>query len=273
MSQIDIMITHLLTFEDDIKAFLKRVPSSVPEEFKESDFIRSMPTGIGLLSDQKTQDRSFIVKVRPRISLHAGREAIPASLRDRMRNHKQPYTPTLDKRDVLVETVVDETPTIEIRDQFLPEPVDERPKDVTPKDVTSKPKKSSGKTDFPIPETSTFPGRMILSILERKLEYGHNTFLFDGSKSTRFDKLQNSGVKNESTETYIPSVIAQLEAIGWEVESIIPEQSSVVILMRLESATLGIAYAVVDGKTAISYLVVAKERFKKNTYDKIFDVK
>ena len=67
---------------------------------KAGDFIRSMPTGVGLLSDQKTQNRSLVVKIRPRISLHAGREAVPKSLRSKMRDQKQATVPALDKRDV-----------------------------------------------------------------------------------------------------------------------------------------------------------------------------
>ncbi|MHA1155790.1 MAG: ATP-binding protein, partial [Candidatus Heimdallarchaeota archaeon] len=118
MSQIDIMITHLLTFEDDIKAFLKRVPSSVPDKFEESDFIRSMPTGVGLISDQKTQNRSLVVKIRPRTSLHAGREAVPKSLRAKMRNQKQATAHILDKRDVVIEAKIPDKTK-----KLIPEPL------------------------------------------------------------------------------------------------------------------------------------------------------
>lgn len=270
MSQIDLMVTHLLTFEDDIKAFLKRVPSSVPEKFEDSDFVRSMPTGVGLFSDQKTQNRSFIMKVRPRTSLHAGREAVPKSLREKMRDHKQAEAPSLDKRDVLIESKI-KSPRVEGKKDtqpLIPEPLLDKPK---PRDT--KPRKSTAKMDFPIPEPSKFPEKMVLSTLERKLEYGHNMFLFDGSKSTRFDKHQRSGVVNRPVEDIIPGIIKQLEGIGWEINSVIPEKSSVVILLRLESATLGIAYTILKDETAISYLVVAKERFKKSTYDKIFNLK
>ncbi|NHJ47391.1 MAG: DUF87 domain-containing protein [Asgard group archaeon] len=265
MSQIDLMITHLLTFEDDIKAFLKRVPSSVPEDFEESDFIRSMPTGVGLLSDQHTQNRSFVVKIRPRVSLHAGREAVPKSLRDKMRDTKQ--ATSLDKRDVVItepELSVQSEP-----EKLIPEPLPE--KTVSKPVVTKKPKQAP--SEFPIPEPSTMPKKMVLSILERKLEYGQNMFLFDGSKSTRFDKHQRSGFRNEDINSVLSEIIVDLEKIGWEVHSIIPEKTFVVILMRLESASLGIAYTQYEDKTALSYLVVAKERFKKSTYDKIFQIK
>ncbi|NHJ38975.1 MAG: ATP-binding protein [Asgard group archaeon] len=267
MSQIDLMITHLLTFEDDIKAFLKRVPSSVPEKFEDSDFIRSMPTGVSLFSDQHTQNRSFVVKVRPRVSLHAGREAVPKALRDKMRDTKQVTSRTLDKRDVVIESIVVE-PEIESK-KIIPEPIPVEPKDI---EKPSKPIRITKKSDYPIPEPLKMPEKMILGILERKLEYGQNLFLFSGSKSTRFDKHQRSGFKDESIEELIPNIISELERIGWEIHSIIPEKTFTVILMKLDGATLGISYTIFEDKSAISYLVVAKERFKKSTYDKIFDL-
>ncbi len=273
MSQIDIMITHLLTFEDDIKAFLKRVPSSVPDKFEESDFIRSMPTGVGLISDQKTQNRSLVVKIRPRTSLHAGREAVPKSLRAKMRNQKQATAHILDKRDVVIEAKIPDKTK-----KLIPEPLPDRKasrKEEKPKALSERKtsKKSAASGDYPVPEATKFPPKMLLSILERKLEYGQNTYLFDGSKSTRFDKHQRSGVLEASVNDVLPPILEKLEDIGWEIENTIAEHSSVVILMRLESATLGIAYAVQDGNTAISFIVVAKERFKKNIYNKIFNLR
>ncbi|NHJ32577.1 MAG: ATP-binding protein, partial [Asgard group archaeon] len=267
MSQIDIMITHLLTFEDDIKAFLKRVPSSVPEMFEDSDFIRSMPTGVGLFSDQKTQNRSFVVKIRPRTSLHAGREAVPSKLRKKLRDQKQAETTTVDRRDVVIEARIPET-EVESK-SIIPEPVPKKREIPPPKPRDTR---SRAKSDFPEPEPSKFPQKMVLSTLERKLEYGHNTFLFDGSKSTRFDKHQRSGVRKGTIDDILPEIISKLEDIGWEISEVIPEKTFAVILMKLESAALGIAYTILEDKLAMSYLVVAKERFKKNTYDKIFDL-
>jgi hypothetical protein len=269
MSQIDLMITHLLTFEDDIKAFLKRVPSSVPEQFEDSDFIRSMPTGVGLLSDQKTQNRSFVVKIRPRTSLHAGREAVPASLRRKLRDQKQAETQSFDKRDVVIESRITE-PEIKIKSKSrIQEPIlDKRKTQLSKREV----QKSQAKSEFPIPEPSKFPKKLVLSTLERKLEYGHNSFLFDGSKSTKFDKYQKSGVRKGTIDDVLPDIISKLENIGWEINEIFSEKTFIVILMRLESAALGIAYTILDEKLAMSCLVVAKERFKKNTYDKIFDL-
>jgi hypothetical protein len=278
MSQIDIMITHLLTFEDDIRAFLRRVPARVPEEFEESDFIRSMPTGVGLFSDQRTQNRSMIVKVRPRVTLHAGREAVPKSIREKINSKSGAVVHTLDKRDVLIEETqaikaqiqeeMEETSEVESK-PLIPEPVPEsEPKQ---KDIeATKEQQATVSHEFPVPEPCPFPKQMILSILERKLEYGQNDFLYSGSKSRSFDQHQKSSMVKKLPQELIPPIVNQLKKIGWKVEEIIEEQATVIILMRLETAGLGISYANLGNATAISYLIVAKERFKKSTYDKIF---
>ncbi|MHA1462828.1 MAG: hypothetical protein ACTSQ0_07155, partial [Candidatus Heimdallarchaeota archaeon] len=222
---------------------------------------------------QKTQNRSLVVKIRPRTSLHAGREAVPKSLRAKMRNQKQATAHILDKRDVVIEAKIPDKTK-----KLIPEPLpdkkasrkEEKPKALSERKIS---KKSAASGDYPVPEATKFPPKMLLSILERKLEYGQNTYLFDGSKSTRFDKHQRSGVLEASVNDVLPPILEKLEDIGWEIENTIAEHSSVVILMRLESATLGIAYAVQDGNTAISFIVVAKERFKKNIYNKIFNLR
>jgi hypothetical protein len=275
MSQIDIMITHLLTFNDDIRAFLKRVPAAVPDQLGEDNFIRSMPTGVGLLSDQRTQNRSMVVKIRPRVTLHAGREAVPKSLRAKMRDQKQGTIHTIEQPDVIIEAVpakTVETQEAESSSDTSPN-VEDLPTTSEPQSLTArKPKKKATDYSFPMPEEGRFPKKMILSVLERKLEYGYNSFLFDGSKMSRFDKHQGSGVRDDSIDTVIPAIVTELQKIGWEVEEMVEDKSTAVILMRLDGATLGIAYAVISGKTALSFLVVAKERFKKSTYDKIFNV-
>lgn len=78
LSQIDILIGHSLGLEDDIAALLKRVPAKLPAQMAASDFIRAIPSGFGLLADQKTQQRTMLVQIRPRLTHHSGKEAMPA---------------------------------------------------------------------------------------------------------------------------------------------------------------------------------------------------
>lgn len=77
LSQVDVMVTHRLVFESDIEAFTKRAPNTVPGELT-GDFVRRLPAGVALFSDGSVEtERTFAVKVRPRLSRHAGREATP----------------------------------------------------------------------------------------------------------------------------------------------------------------------------------------------------
>ncbi len=77
LSQIDMLVGHSLGLEDDIGALLRRVPSKLPSQMAQSDFIRGIPAGSALLADQKTQQRAMLVRVRPRLSHHSGKEATP----------------------------------------------------------------------------------------------------------------------------------------------------------------------------------------------------
>jgi hypothetical protein len=78
LSQVDILVGHSLGLEDDIAALLRRVPAKLPSQLSASDFIRAIPTGFGLLADQKTQQRTLVVQIRPRFTHHSGKEAMPA---------------------------------------------------------------------------------------------------------------------------------------------------------------------------------------------------
>ncbi len=75
LSQLDIIIVHKLVFNDDIKAVYKRTPAIIPHKFKAGAFIRTLPTGVALVGDRREEtSRAFIMKVRPRMSQHEGRE-------------------------------------------------------------------------------------------------------------------------------------------------------------------------------------------------------
>ena len=78
LSQIDILITHYLSYEPDIIAFIKRSPKEIPEEIKDTGFLRNIPIGTTIVSDESiTSSRALVVKIRPRLSQHSGREALP----------------------------------------------------------------------------------------------------------------------------------------------------------------------------------------------------
>ncbi|NVM27669.1 MAG: DUF87 domain-containing protein [Candidatus Helarchaeota archaeon] len=78
LSQMDISITHFLTYTSDIDAFAHRAPGEIPDKIKDTAFFRGIPVGVGVLADESiTTNRVFIGRIRPRISQHAGREALP----------------------------------------------------------------------------------------------------------------------------------------------------------------------------------------------------
>ncbi|MFA4855323.1 MAG: ATP-binding protein [archaeon] len=76
LSQLDVVIAHKLVFDDDIKAVYKRVPTIVPKAYKKSNFIKTLPVGIALTGDRcEETSRAFVMRIRPRMSQHEGREA------------------------------------------------------------------------------------------------------------------------------------------------------------------------------------------------------
>jgi hypothetical protein len=77
LSQVDTILGHNLALEDDIAALRRRIPAKMPDEFNSSDFIRGIPVGVCLLADQKTQKRTMLVQIRPRMTHHSGKAAMP----------------------------------------------------------------------------------------------------------------------------------------------------------------------------------------------------
>ncbi len=79
ISQADIVISHSLSHEADIRALQQRAPSYMPDSFKEKQFISGLPRGVAMVFDQITENRrGFIMQVRPRISKHGGSDRLSA---------------------------------------------------------------------------------------------------------------------------------------------------------------------------------------------------
>jgi hypothetical protein len=97
LSQVDTIFGHNLALEDDIAALKRRIPAKIPGEFNNSDFIRSIPVGMCLLADQKTQQRTMLVQIRPRMTHHSGKAALPKSDEDRDREKELKKDAEIDK--------------------------------------------------------------------------------------------------------------------------------------------------------------------------------
>lgn len=76
LSQVDILISNKLIFNDDIHAIQKRMPAIIPEPYKHPNFVKTLPFATALVGDRSEEtSRAFILKIRPRASQHEGRDA------------------------------------------------------------------------------------------------------------------------------------------------------------------------------------------------------
>ncbi|NWF96906.1 MAG: ATP-binding protein [Candidatus Thorarchaeota archaeon] len=79
ISQADIVLSHALSLDADIKALQQRAPAVMPSLFKEKAFISGLPKGVAVVFDQVTENkRGFLMQVRPRISKHGGTDRLSA---------------------------------------------------------------------------------------------------------------------------------------------------------------------------------------------------
>ncbi|MEM0372633.1 MAG: helicase HerA-like domain-containing protein [archaeon] len=75
LSQLDLLLCHKLVFDEDLKAVMKRIPTSVPPEYDNTKFVKTLPIGIALVGDRSDDtSRAFCIQIRPRFSQHEGRE-------------------------------------------------------------------------------------------------------------------------------------------------------------------------------------------------------
>jgi hypothetical protein len=120
LSQLDIIITHKLIFDDDIKAVFKRTPTIIPRKYRAPNFIKTLPVGVALTGDRREEtSRAFVMAIRPRKSQHEGRDAettgmaeqIDASQVDKIafemlvKNIKEEKSIDMDKAKLAIETL------------------------------------------------------------------------------------------------------------------------------------------------------------------------
>ncbi|MFH0969952.1 MAG: DUF87 domain-containing protein [Candidatus Diapherotrites archaeon] len=76
LSQLDVIMSHKLIFDDDIKSVTKRTPTIIPMRYKHPHFLKTLPVGTALVGDRREEtNRAFVLRVRPRMSQHEGRDA------------------------------------------------------------------------------------------------------------------------------------------------------------------------------------------------------
>jgi hypothetical protein len=85
LSQVGTLITYKLVFDDDIKSVFKRMPTIVPNVFRKPELYKKIRNGVPLVADRvETTSRAFVMKIRPRMSQHEGRETQTAELKNKM---------------------------------------------------------------------------------------------------------------------------------------------------------------------------------------------
>lgn len=76
LSQVDVLISNKLVFNDDIHAIQKRMPAIIPKEYRAPNFIKTLPFATALCGERSEEtSRAFILRAGPRTSQHEGRDA------------------------------------------------------------------------------------------------------------------------------------------------------------------------------------------------------
>lgn len=120
ISQLDILLSHQLSFEKDIKEVWKRMPTSLPDNVKNSESLKKLPEGTAIVADKEI-NQAFFVSVRPRLSQHEGRERVVESSDEE--NSSEP--------DETVEDIEEKFESIEIEPDDKPGEEEETGEDTT----------------------------------------------------------------------------------------------------------------------------------------------
>lgn len=212
LSQMDLAITHTLTYEDDIRALLKRIPTEVSPEIKNLEFIRGIPVGNAILGDLKTQKRACIIRIRPRITKHAGRETVPEFIHRRLLREEKVAPAEMQEEPSISETPsflqTEEQPTVEEAGRTQIEKVNE---------ILS-PDRDDG--SIPSPKKLDYPPHLLEDYLKRLLQYGLSDYLFKGR--TRYRSTSECKYSAYHPQKVFPQLIEQFRTAGWEtyIESI-----------------------------------------------------
>ncbi len=128
ISQADIVISHALVHEGDIRALQQRAPKIMPDQFRDKAFISGLPAGVALLFDQSTENRrSFLIQARPRLSRHGGSDRLSVLFEASQMLELQPVHDTVGPS----QDTEDEQLTSETMEQPVARPSDEYTTDTT----------------------------------------------------------------------------------------------------------------------------------------------
>jgi hypothetical protein len=234
LSQIDILITHYLSYEPDIVAFTKRSPKEIPAEIKDSGFLRNIPIGTTIISDESiTSSRALVVKIRPRLSQHSGREALPKMVEELASIPSKPLI-TPEK----MEKPVEETAKISEETEALEPPgelAEEEMVEVAP-DIS-----------IPPPPVLSLPTNLAADYIKRVLDYGFYNHLYPVPKMEL--SMEKIASQADSVEV-IREVYSKLKGDGWQPEINITKGLPV-ILGSKDKARLALGVVETEDNTVI----------------------
>jgi len=230
LSQADLMIVHTLTYEDDVKAYIKRAPSPIPDELKSTDFVRRLPVGVAIVSD-KESNRAIVVAIRARSSMHAGREARP-------KMEEKPEPPSIKEVLELVSEVLEEESVVDVSVEASKPP---SKVEITVEDETDVMRGISTISPSDVPKS------LLKDFLKRKLLYPHFTDTVAKSKNGRVLPYEVSSIKLGLTGSNSASIIiSRISNVGWKIVKMQEDKKFPVIIFDRGGMKLGISMALVD---------------------------
>ncbi|MHA1652267.1 MAG: ATP-binding protein [Candidatus Helarchaeota archaeon] len=261
LSQLDISICHNLTYNQDVDAFTHRAPGDIPKEL-DTSFFRSLPVGVCVIADESiTTSRIFIARIRPRISQHAGREALP-TLVDQMDKpvFLQPPITEEAQDETLSTTVEEETvPTEEILDEstYIKLPPSELPSETPPTETISTESDIQETPTIEIPEVPpspppifqiNLPEPQLKDYMKRLLLYKYRKHLYPVGTPQLFEKIVFHTVsKNPSMILY--QIQDFLLKKGWIIDKVISDSDLPVLLISKNDFRVGISLATLIDST------------------------
>ncbi|MEM3526541.1 MAG: DUF87 domain-containing protein, partial [Candidatus Jordarchaeaceae archaeon] len=205
LSQIDILITHYLSYEPDIIAFIKRSPKEIPVEIKDSGFLRNIPIGTTVISDESiTSSRALVVKIRPRLSQHSGREALPKTVEEITSVPSRPPI-TAEKMETDIGEIgkISEAETGEEELEEIEKIAEEEIVEITP-DIS-----------ILAPPVLGIPTDLASDYVKRVVEYAFYYHLYPASKmEAAFEKILSQA---DSVEV-IREIYKKLKGDGWQTD-------------------------------------------------------
>ncbi|MFX0097917.1 MAG: ATP-binding protein [Candidatus Hodarchaeota archaeon] len=223
LSQIDILISHNLTYMDDIRALIKRSPTEIPKEIAKSSFIRGLPVGTPIIMDQSTRlttNRGFVLKIRPRTSQHAGREASPKLI-----EHSE-----LDIQKSTEEKAIEEIPA---------------PEDIEKKVVAES-------YEIPAPKILDIPDDMLKRFLNRLISYRYRQHLFPSDSKVHSKTCHR--IISKEPQVVLQETYRLLKIKEWAIDIVLTDEEMPVILAAKGNLRIAFASAK-NNKVAIASLV------------------